>query len=223
MQIKKRPFGFMVILFIVCVSAGYGDNDTPAPFKKGDAVRIAVLPDTSHFVNGVYRIDNRGSIFLPVIGFVRVDTLSLSKLTGFLDTTYMSYLRYPNLYVRPLIRVSLLGGFIKPGMYFVDPEATLWDALAQAGGPVREDGLKKICWERDGTTINDHLLPQVQAGTTLEALGIKSGDQITLTHEPKLTGWENFTVNILPALSFSVTAVTATATVYIAYLSFKGH
>ena len=46
------------------------------PFKKGDAFRIVVFPDTAHFLNGVYHIDDSGKVFLPVVGTMKVSSIT---------------------------------------------------------------------------------------------------------------------------------------------------
>jgi protein involved in polysaccharide export with SLBB domain len=200
-------------------AAQAGEN---APYKKGDAVRIAVSSDTTHFVNGTYRIDDNGFIFLPVLGKVKIDTMSEKGFQSFLNTAYVSYLRYPTIQAHTLIRVSLLGGFAKPGLFYVDPSASLWEAIALAGGPVREDGMKKINWERGGIIIDKKLLTSIESGQSLGAVGIRSGDQLWITHVPKKNGWEIFTADILPVLSVSISALAATATLFVVYQTYNG-
>ncbi len=192
------------------------------PFKKGDAFRLIVSPDTAHFLNGIFQIDDEGIALLPIIGKVRVDNLSEKKLTAFLDSQYLSYLRYPNVRVQPLIRVAMLGGFFRPGMYYLSPTSSLWDALAQAGGPVREDGLKKIHWERSNVVLKETLLPDIEAGVSLSRIGIASGDQLWVTHVPRRDGWEIFQTGVLPILSISVTTLSAVATLYFSYQAYSG-
>jgi|GEM_PF-666481 protein involved in polysaccharide export with SLBB domain len=193
------------------------------PFMKGDAVRITVAPDTAHFINGVYHIDDNGRVFLPVVGSIKIDTMSEKELSAFLNAVYLHYLRYPSLQVQPLIRVSLLGGFQKPGLFYVNPSSSLWDVVALAGGPVREDGLKKLQWERGGMLRETALLGPVESGQSLATVGIKSGDQFWITHSPKRTGWEVFVADILPLVSISVSAVSTTASLYFVYQTYKGN
>jgi protein involved in polysaccharide export with SLBB domain len=200
-----------------------GENtNSIRPFVKGDAVRIMVAPDSVHFINGIYQIDDNGSVFLPIIGNVKIDTMSEKELSSFLNAVYLHYLRYPSLQVQPLIRVSLLGGFQKPGLFYVSPSSSLWEVVALAGGPVREDGLKKMKWERNGILKGMELLTPMESGVSLATMGIKSGDQLWITHVPKRDGWEIFTTDILPIVSISVSAVSATASLYFVYQTFKG-
>ncbi len=192
------------------------------PFAKGDAVRIVIAPDTMHFVNGIYHIDDHGYVFLPVIGSTRVDTMSEKTLTTFLNTVYLQYLRYPTVQVQPLIRLSLLGGFYKPGLYYINPQASVWEAIALAGGPVREDGLKKINWYREDVKLKSGLVPFVSSGVSLETMGVKSGDHFRVMQQPMRTGWEVFIADVLPIVSVTVSALSTTATLYYVAQASKG-
>jgi protein involved in polysaccharide export with SLBB domain len=218
MQKSNFMLSIAVVLFLL---AGAGRHSSAAvvahPFLRGDAVRISVYPDTSLFVNGTYHIDDSGYILLPIVGRIRVDTMTGVQFESFLDTAYLRFLRYTGIQVQPLIRLAFLGGFQKPGLYYISPRASLWEALAVAGGPVREDGLKKMKWERHGKVLQTELLPAVESGTSLGVFGIKSGDQMWITHVPKREGWEIFTSNVLPIVSISISTVTAVGTLYFAY------
>jgi protein involved in polysaccharide export with SLBB domain len=196
--------------------------NAPRPFTKGDAVHIAVFQDSLHFVNGIYHIDDEGYVFLPIVGRLKIDTLPERILSQYLNSAYLQFLRYPTIQVQPLIRISLLGGFFKPGLYYINPSASLWDAVALAGGPAREDGIKKITWEREGKIVNNNLLPSIESGVSLKTMGIRSGDQFWVTHVPKRDGWEIFTTGVLPMLSVSFTAAATTATVFYLYQTSRG-
>jgi protein involved in polysaccharide export with SLBB domain len=192
------------------------------PFAKGDAVRIAVFQDTLHFVNGVYHIGDDGCVFLPILGTVKIDTMSERNLSLYLNSAYLQFLRYPTVQVQPLIRISLLGGFAKPGLFYISPSASLWDALALAGGPAREDGMKKLTWERNGKTVSNNLLASIQSGASLQTLGMQSGDQLWVTHVAKRDGWEIFTTDVLPIISVSASVFATTATLYYVSQTLRG-
>jgi protein involved in polysaccharide export with SLBB domain len=196
--------------------------DAPRPFVKGDAVRITVSQDSLHFINGTYHIDDEGFVFLPVLGRVRVDTMPEKRLSMFLNSAYLQFLRYPTIQVQPLMRVSLLGGFVRPGLYYIPSSASLWDVVALAGGPQREDGMKKLAWERDGIVVNGSLLPIIQSGASLSTLGVRSGDLIRARQAPKRDGWEIFTTVVLPIIGVAVSAVSTSATLYYVYETYRG-
>jgi protein involved in polysaccharide export with SLBB domain len=185
-------------------------------FRAGDGLVVSVYPDSAPFLTGEYWIDDQGYVDIPCLGMVQVHGLSPLELEQRLRAACIQFLPYPNIIVRPVIRLALLGGFFRPGMYYVSPSAPLWEPLREAGGPRREDGLHKLRWERDGDVVSDDLIPYVESGRSLHNMGFKSGDQITVTNAEKMRGWEVFVRDVLPVLSFVVTAALAASTVYIA-------
>jgi len=147
-------------------------------FIPGDAIEISVFPDTTSFLNNVYPIDGAGYVFLPKIGKTKITDKSQEEFTNFLKEVYRKDLRFPYIKVRPLIRISVLGGVQKPGLYFIDPDYSLWNVIQLVGGTLNEDGLKKMKWERDKKVVKDNLIPFLQSGVSLGEIGLKSGDQI---------------------------------------------
>lgn len=126
---------------------------------------------------------------------------------------YAAYLPRLNLVVRPLYRVSLIGGFYRPGLYWVDPRESIWNVIERAGGPQREDGLKKIRWEHDGALVTNDILPYFQTGQSLYSIGFKSGDQLWVTAKPKVELGDVFRNDLLPVLSL----IVSVASVYVVY------
>jgi hypothetical protein len=184
-------------------------------FKPGDAVEISVFPDTSSFLNNVFPIDGEGYIFLPVVGRTQVVAMSETEFINFLSKNFTPYLRTPSIQVRPLIRASLLGGFARPDLYYIDPNHTLWDLVQMAGGTLREDGLKKMKWERNQKEIESNLIAYYQAGKSLTDMGFRSGDQLW-TKSPTITsGWDRFFSYALPIVSIGITVWSVYMTTYI--------
>ncbi len=187
----------------------------PHRFSEGDAVRIVVYPDTN-FLNGVYPIDSKGEIILPMVGRVQVTDKTDTQLLEYLRSRYAEYLRYPLIAVKPMVRLSFLGGFARPGLYYVDPRATFWHAVSLAGGTEREDGIKKMRWERDRTTVSRDLVALYQSDKGIYEMGFQSGDQIWVTSRPKRHFWDVFRNDVIPvvgiAMSVVATAVTVNAT-----------
>lgn len=189
-------------------------------FRAGDAIKISVYPDTTFFLNGFYHIDNNFYIDLPMLGLVSVKDKTRNQFIEFLKKQYGDYLRYPNISVTSYIRVSFFGGFYKPGLYWVENRSSLWDAMQIAGGVGRDDGLKKVRWERDGTIISYNIIKSFQSGNSLESIGFKSGDQLCVTSRPNQQFWESFSSDVVPVLSITLTALTTALTAYQTYKVF---
>lgn len=193
-------------------------NVYPMPyFYPGDAIKITVYPDSGLFLNNFYIIDQNGYVDLPVLGLVSIKSKTHDEFIDFLKKQYSDYLRYPNINVASYVRVSLFGGFSKPGMYWIEPRYSVWEAIQYAGGIEREDGLKKVRWERDGLIVSNNIIKDFQSGTSLAAMGFKSGDQICVTPRPKMRFWEAFRQDVIPIISFSFTAMSTAFTAYQAY------
>lgn len=154
------------------------DEPTALPFRPGDGVKVSAFPDTLKIVNRVYPITELGYIDLPIYGKVRITDMTKVQLENFLKEKFRDYLRFPNIQVKPMIRVSVLGGVPTPGFYYFDPDLSLWELLNQTGGTIDEDGLKGMKWERDRRAVKTNLIPYLQSGISMKHIGIRSGDQI---------------------------------------------
>ena len=192
------------------------------PFHCGDAVGILVAPDTASFLKGEYIIDDDGCINLPIIGRKRITAMTQEELTNYLKTAFVQYLRYPGVQIQPLIRLELMGGFQRPGFYYISPQAPFWEVFHLAGVPVREDGLEKIKLLRSHITIDFDPIHSIEIGQSLKQMGIQSGDQIMVTARPLKTKWDYFKDDVLPILSLMLSLTATTATAYISYETYKG-
>jgi len=186
---------FMLILFVMGGSPlkfAFGQTTTDFQlqsaksltiFQPGDAVRIQVWElyqeERADFgLTGDYPINPDGAIIMPLIGQVRVKGFTVYEVMQSLEERLKQYLRNPYVLVRPLIRVTLQGTFNRPGAYRIDPENSLWDLVALAGGPGANSDLKRMWLERGGRKVNEKLLHSFEQGYSLEEIGIESGDQI---------------------------------------------
>lgn len=175
------------------------------PFKPGDGLYVSTLPDTSSFLNQVFQIDDSGLVEFPVIGRIAVNKMTVQELTTFIKNNFQQYMRFPNVFVKPMLRISILGGVARPGLYYIDYSHSLWDAVRMAGGTLDEDGIKKMHWERSRDDVVGDLVPYFQNGVSLKKIGFRSGDQLWTPTPGKAGFFDKLTSNILPILSFGTT------------------
>lgn len=172
----------LLILFFIALSnvQAQGTQNTSGtyPFHAGDGIQINVFPDTSSFLNHTFVIDGAGDVNFPIIGKINVLHLKKDDLAKLLKSTFAPYLRSTNMVINPVVRVSLLGGFMRPGLYYVDYNSTLWDVVRLTGGTIHEDGVKEMIWERQGEELSDELAPIFEKGISLKQMGFRSGDQL---------------------------------------------
>ena len=195
--------------------------DTQSYVKSGEAIRIYAFPDTNSFINGFYPVDGKGRIYLPIIGKMDVSGMSEKTLLDTLKAQYITYLRYPNLQVRRLIRLSLLGGFQRPGLYYIDPDYSIWDAVYQTGGTIREDGLLRMRWERDRKIVARDIIPLYQSGRPLSSIGFRSGDQLWTPVDKKNNWWNLVVKDVVLSQIFPI--ITTSASLYITYLMYQSY
>lgn len=155
-------------------------NATAYEFHPGDGIELAADPDTGSFISGVYPIDENGYSDLPMLGPVKIAGRSRIDIENYLRESYINYLPFAKLQARPMMRLSMLGGFFRPGLYYVHPSTSLWEAIQLTGGTQREDGLRKLRWRRNNNVVSSNLVPSIESGKSIQTLGFHSGDQITV-------------------------------------------
>jgi protein involved in polysaccharide export with SLBB domain len=188
-------------------------NETnSSPFNPGDGVEVSAFPDTLTIVNKVYPITELGYIDLPIYGKVKITDMTKVELENYFKEKFKDYLRFPNIQVKPMIRVSVLGGVPTPGFYYFDPDLSLWELLNQTGGTIDENGLKDMKWERDRRAVKKNLVPYLQSGISMKHIGIRSGDQIWVRSPDKPTFIERIS-RYFPIFTF----ITGVFTFYYTY------
>ncbi len=196
----------LTLLFMVVVFSPAGNLMAQTEFEPGDAVQILLFPDTTSALHNLYPID--GFIFLPLVGKVKITAMSSDQLVGYLRDNFQQYLKSPNIQVRPLMRLGLIGGFHHPGFYYVDRKQTLWQLMHNAGGPVLEEGLSMMVWEREGKIVQEDLIDLVESRKSFKDLGFRSGDQIRVRNPEQPDFWERAR-QITPVLTLFLTAYLA--------------
>lgn len=186
---------------------GPQDESTALPFRPGDGVKVSAFPDTLKIVNRVYPITELGYIDLPIYGKVRITDMTKVELENFLREKFRDYLRYPNIQVKPMIRISVLGGVPIPGFYYFDPDLSLWELLNKTGGTIDENGLKDMKWERDRRAVKTNLIPYLQSGISMKHIGIRSGDQIWV-RTPTKPGFVERLSKFFPIFTFATSVFT---------------
>jgi len=175
------------------------------PFVPGDAISISTFPDTASFLNNMFAIDDVGMVEFPIVGKVKITGMTVTQLQEYLKAQFKAYLRYPNIIVKPMIRISILGGVPRPGLYYVDEQNSLWEVMKMAGGTRLEEGLADLRWERSHDEVIDDLIPYFQSGISLRQMGFKSGDQLWTPSERPKTFAEVFSGQIIPLITFATT------------------
>jgi protein involved in polysaccharide export with SLBB domain len=184
-----------------------------SPFVAGDAILLSSYPDTTSFLNGIFPIDDQGYVEFPIGDRINISRMSEEKFLKYLRDNYQNYLRSPNLYVKPMIRLTVAGGFVTPGMYYVDNKMSFWDLIKLAGGASHEGAIKDINWERNGEKVIDDVTPFLEQGVSLKSMGFQSGDLVWAPSPEAEDSWDVITTRVLPIAAF----VTSVYLVWISY------
>ena len=131
----------------------------------GDALEVE-LQDIPEY-SGVFSIGPDGTMYLPRLRGLYVEGLTVEELRYFLTQQFKTYVRNPQVYVRPVayrpIRVYVGGEVRRPGYYYLSGEQTLDDSslgvrsLASSAMPTQQQ--PGLTGQSGGSAIN----PQVRA------------------------------------------------------------
>lgn len=122
----------LVTLILLCVSAPAAAQVRDRPLQDGDRILLKIWTDT--IFADTLRVQSNGRVVLPRIGDLNVQRLPPRDIPDSVRHAYTSLLRTATVEVTPLRRVTVLGEVQKPSIYFLEPEASLRDAVALAGG-----------------------------------------------------------------------------------------
>jgi protein involved in polysaccharide export with SLBB domain len=223
MTVKQNTYNFHVtrlqmlmgLLCFLCLIlaplSSNAQNLRSYPFKPGDALMINTFPDTTSFLHRSFAIDDQGFVEFPITGKIKVSHMKEEDLKAFIKDKFKAYLKTPNVSIKPMVRVTMLGGFINPGLYYVDIHSSLWEVVRIAGGTVHEDGIYEIKWERGKEDIKD-VTEYFESGISLRQMGFRSGDQF-YTPVERERGFVQKVQDVMPFVTLGL----AVTTLYISY------
>ncbi|MBC8181207.1 polysaccharide biosynthesis/export family protein [candidate division KSB1 bacterium] len=198
---KKNTFTwftlFLILLFSIIFESVLGTLSAQSlkknEFYPGDALLITFVDiykegnKKSFDIGGEYKIDTRGYIMMPLIGSLKVIGYNRLTLAEKIKKEYKAYFTEPYITILPLIRVTLMGPFFRPGSYRVDRDVSLWDLIDRAGGPRDNCNLNSIKVVRDNKVVIKNLLASFEKAHSLAEIGIESGDQIKAKRKTEYT------------------------------------
>jgi polysaccharide export outer membrane protein len=171
--------------------------------RPGDAIRIEIRDEPAQ--GGNFTVDGDGQALLPLIGWVRVAGRPFEDVRRDVLSAYGRELVDAGGRVRvtPVLRISVLGEVVNPGLVPVDPTFSLADVVASAGGLTPSANRSQISLLRDGETLLTTSLDAISQVRT----PILSGDHIVVGRR----SWMNENMSILVGGVVSVAAAVATA------------
>ena len=173
-------------------------------FYVGDQLNIAMIGDSgtsgTQTVQFGRVLSIRGLPDIPMRGVLR------SEAQDYLTTQISRFLKDPQVKVRPLIRLTVLGGIKNPGFYQLDADQLVSDALMTAGGIGNGTDFKSSKVRRGDIDIIDGetFAKAITDGRTLDQLNLRAGDEIEVGTK-STTNWLTTirTFAAIPALILS--------------------
>jgi len=147
-------------------------------FQAGDHVFIRVEGEPQ--LTDTFAVAAGPQLELPQVGTVALQGVLRSELEGHLTSHLARYLREPVVEARPLIRMLIEGGVVRPGYYGAAPQQPVVDVIAQAGGftsaaiarEMRIERGSQVIWS--GTSLSDAM----GHGHSIDQLSLRAGDRL---------------------------------------------
>jgi polysaccharide export outer membrane protein len=185
--------------------AGVELPQTENTFSIGDAIELTVVGYESE-VKGVYRVTPSGTLEIPYVGSLRAQGMTLAELLRDLEAkVHENYLHRPQVLVRPIYSVSVLGQVNRPGAFEVAGGEHLSRLIAMAGGSATNGMIQRSTVSRGGTSKQTDLKKAIEEGRTVDDVGIRSGDVIFVPKSPWYREFNNWAVLVSSvSLAFAI-------------------
>ena len=145
-----------------------------------------------------------GKFSFPLVGEVQAAGLSTGQLTDVFTKGLSNYVKEPKVSINiaklHTTRVYVLGEVVKPGMYELEKQHNLLDALGAAGSYTQYAAKKKVYIIRKDqadTPIKVNLMNIWEKGDMTQNYALGDGDVVYLSGNGKI----NFTTDILPFIT----------------------
>ena len=127
-----------------------GDEDTRYIIVSGDTLKV-VYKDRGELTSNVYQVNGQGEIAMPLIGNAKVAGLNRGDARVFLNQKLTDYIRDPQL----TLEINTSGKYIVmgaagPGVYTLEPDLSLMDAVIKAGYSQNRANLANVLVMRGG-------------------------------------------------------------------------
>jgi len=161
-----------------------GDEETRYIIVPGDTLTVS-FNDRGERTGSVYKVSSKGEIHMPLIGAVKISGVNRMQTRALLNERLGYFIRHPeiDISVNTSGRIMLLGEVLAPGLYLMQPNFTVMEAILQASGyNVETANLKSVVLIRGGgdasSVIRLDLLKMIKKGDRSDDVLVKPGDMI---------------------------------------------
>jgi hypothetical protein len=174
-------------------------------FQIGDQIQLTVFGETDatglQTVGPGRVLSVKGLPDIPLRGVLR------SEVEPYLAEQIGRYVRDAQVKARAMIRLSIMGGVLKPGFYQLDADMMLSDAVMSAGGILAGAEFKRSVIRRGEERLleKDEFATALSDGRSLDQLNLRAGDAIEVGMKPvRDTHTTISTIAIIPGLILSL-------------------
>ena len=119
----------------------------PYRVGAGDVIRVDVAGRTD--VSGTFTVAEDGTVTIPIVGSVRVQGRTAPEVRSDLSRRISLFDRSSPLVTVTVAeyksrKIFVLGAVLLPGIYAFAEMPTIWDAIAEAGGPLDDANLSAV-------------------------------------------------------------------------------
>jgi len=155
----------------------------------GDIIRITVYGHDD--LKSVVRVDDTGSVALPLIGYVQVANMTIQQISNKISKEFADgYIINPqvNVFIEEFRskKVVILGYVKKPGLYELSGSISFLELISKAGGLTKESGntatIKRKVKEKDESdVVVIDLAALIEKGDLNQNAQILDGDTIYIS------------------------------------------
>ena len=188
----KRSINMLVLaLFIASISVDVAGAEE-YHLSPGDVLTIGVWGYEDLLAKELL-VKPDGNIGFPLVGEVQAAGKSSVELSGILTTGLSEYVKDPkvtvNVFKLHTTRVYVLGMVEKPGMYELEKQHNLLDAIGMAGSYTKEAAKKRVTIIRKDQTvppIKVNLMNIWEKGDMTQNYALNDGDVVYLSDNGKI-------------------------------------
>lgn len=192
----------LLLLFItVTLSAAHAAEYRLQP---GDVLGIDVWGYDEFIKNGTnssagIMIRPDGKLAFSVAGELQASGLTAAELTGLITEKLAGYMIAPKVSINIIkfhtTRIYVLGEVNKPGLYEIDKQHNLLDAIGMASGYTKEAAKKNIFIIRKGDgPLKANLFQLLKKGDVTQNFALEDGDVVYLSSNGRI----DFAKDIMP-------------------------
>lgn len=144
--------------------------------------RVLLYVDGEAALTDTFAVSAAQEITLPGVGIVSLRGVLRSELEDRMRQEIARIVRQPVVRARALIRLGVVGAVKRPGFHHVPADGQLADLVTAAEGYITDANQRNMTIQRNDRPIlaGKPLQTAVQAGRTLDQMGLRGGDQLTV-------------------------------------------